>query len=194
MKELFGKHANEPVWHPRNRIRNGWLSPAMQQWLLDDSSLTRRLQQNCPGRFRVEVLNQGWERPLLSEARALKIRPERRVLVRQVHLLCDDTPWVFARTVIPVTSLRGRQRRLRHLGNRPLGAFLFADPHMRRAPLEIVSIDAGQRLYHRAIAHSRHQDNTIWGRRSVFYLEERPLLVSEIFLPDLPTGEGVRPC
>jgi chorismate--pyruvate lyase len=186
MKDLFGKHAFEPVWQPSYRLLTRQLPVELRPWLLDDSSLTQRLTEACNGQFRVEVLSQGWERPMLSEARALKVPATRLALVRQVRLHCNDTPWVFARTIIPVSTLRGRQRRLAHLGSRPLGAVLFADPHMQRSPLEIVKIREGQRLFHRAIGSNSTVCREIWGRRSVFYLNQRPLLVSEIFLPDLP--------
>ena len=38
-------------------------------------------------------------------------------IVREVELLCGETPWVFARTLIPATSLRGPARRLAMLGD-----------------------------------------------------------------------------
>ena len=186
MKDLFGKHAFEPVWQPGYRLLRHQVPDALRPWLLDDTSLTRRLQSVCQGRFRVEVLSQGWERPMLSEARALKVRNSQLAMVRQVRLYCDNEPWVFARTIIPLSTLRGRQRRLAHLGSKPLGAVLFADPRMQRSPLEIVRINPGQRLFHRALGSSSSHCDAIWGRRSIFYLEQRPLLVSEIFLPDLP--------
>lgn len=186
MKDLFGKHTFEPVWRPYYRLLNRQLPAAIRPWLLDKDSLTQRLTSACSGRFRVEVLSQGWERPMLSEARALGMPTSQVALVRQVRLYCDDTPWVFARTIIPFSTLNGRQRRLAHLGSRPLGAVLFADPHMQRSPLEIVQIKPGQRLFQRALGSDNDECAEIWGRRSVFYLDKRPLLVSEIFLPDIP--------
>lgn len=191
MKDLFGKHTFEPVWQPSYRLFTRQLPVTLRPWLLDEASLTQRLTAVCNGQFRVEVLSQGWERPMLSEARALKVPAHRLALVRQVRLYCDDTPWVFARTIIPYSTLRGRQRRLAHLGSRPLGAVLFADPHMQRSPLEIVQIKEGQRLFHRALGSKKSIESNpfdLWGRRSVFYLNRRPLLVSEIFLPDLPAA------
>ena len=61
-------------------------------------------------------------------------------------------PWVFARTLIPARTLRGRGRRLTRLGSRPLGQVLFADPKVRRDPVEIARIVAGQRMHQRAFA------------------------------------------
>jgi chorismate lyase len=42
----------------------------------------------------------------------MSLRLPLRALIREVHLLCDDRPWVFARTIIPISTLRGRERRL----------------------------------------------------------------------------------
>ncbi|HSH28796.1 MAG TPA: chorismate lyase, partial [Thiohalobacter sp.] len=143
---------------------------------------TRRLQECCRGRFRVQLDWQGWARPTLSECRALGLRRHQRALIREVHLMCDDSPRVFARTVIPRASLRGRERRLVRLGEQPLGAVLFADPHMCRGEVEIARIEPGTALHAHALGDAGPDDNAIWGRRSVFWLGRKPLLVSEIFL------------
>ena len=185
MKDDFGKHAFEPIWHHCDRLRRHALSAAWRHWLVDDSSLTRRLQCACPGQFRVEVLSQRMERPMLSEARALQRPPREIALVRQVRLLCNETPWVFARTVIPLPSLRGGLHRLALLGSKPLGAVLFADPRMQRQPLEIARITPRHRLYRMAGPTTNGDKASLWGRRSVFRLRGNPLLVSEFFLPSL---------
>lgn len=177
--------------HSALRWRNGrQLSRAapnemLRAWLLDTGSLTRRVQCACPGRFRVQVERQGWGRPRLDECRALGVRLGRVALIREVHLLCDDRPWVFARTVIPLSTLRGACRRLAHLGNRPLGALLFADPHMQRGPVEVTRIAHGSAIFMAATQGVRRRPQAIWGRRSVFRLSGKPLLVSEFFLPGL---------
>ena len=172
----------------RRRIPSG-----LAGWLLDTASLTLRLQRLCPGRFRVRVLSQQWGSPAIDEAQALQMKPGSLALIRQVQLLCDGEPWVYARTVIPATSLRGRLRRLAYLGTRPLGGMLFSDPGMRRAPVELVRLGQGQPLYRAATRECDKCPAEIWGRRAVFRLAKRPLLVSEIFLPAFPAGSGPRP-
>ena len=66
------------------------------------------------------------------------------------------------------------------MGNRPLGAMLFADRTMRRETVEVAMLPA---------AHNANQytniGEPIWGRRSVFRVSGKPLLVSEYFLPEL---------
>ncbi len=120
------------------------------------------------------------------------MRTRSRALVREVHLLCNNEPWVFARTVIPPHTLKGKQRRLGKLGKKPLGAVLFADKSMHRTEMEIACIQPGQQLYQLATHHLSHCDQPIWGRRSVFFLNNHPLMVSEIFLPHI--GSPVQRC
>ena len=183
----FGQHAFEPIWRAERYQFTGQVPKDIAWWLFDANSLTARLMAACQGRFRVEVISQGWQRPMLNEEQCLKIRANRHALVRQVYLYCNDTPWVFARTVIPHTTLSGKEKHLAHLQNKPLGAVLFAEPTMRRSEVEVAEIKPGQRLFHTATAKLDADPKSIWGRRSVFYLHDKPLLVSEIFLPDIPT-------
>jgi len=181
----FGQHASEPVWRPQSRLFAHPVPAGVAGWLFDPGSLTRRLVAACRGRFRVRVLSQGWARPLLNEATRLGLPPAQVALIREVQLLCDDTPWVYARTVIPHTTLRGAQRHLAHLGTRPLGAVLFADPGLRREEVEVACMSARHHLFHTAVQGLPALPEAIWGRRSVFFTGGKPLLVNEVFLPPL---------
>jgi chorismate--pyruvate lyase len=182
---ILGKHRCEPHWQAHGPLARHGATAALLDWLLDPGSLTARLLESCQGSFRVQPRYQGWQRAMLNEAQALGMRPHERCFVREVHLLCGERPWVFARTVIPVRTLTGRRRRLARLGRKPLGAFLFADPHMQRGGIEVAALEPGQPLFQRAVAPLAQAPATIWGRRSAFYLSGHPLLVSEIFLPEI---------
>jgi chorismate--pyruvate lyase len=169
-------------WRAGKQLSRTAPDAVLRDWLLDSGSLTRRVQRACAGCFRVRVEQQGWGKPRLDEYRALGLRFGRIALIREVHLLCEERPWVFARTVIPVSTLRGRQRRLAHLGSRPLGAVLFADPRMQRGPVEVACIPPASPLFAAAAQGVKRRPAQIWGRRSVFRLGGKPLLVSEFFL------------
>ena len=185
----LGKHQLEPHWQAHTPLAHHGAPLELLDWLLDPTSLTSRLQQTCEGQFRVEPVSQLWQRPMLDEAQALGMRPHERCFVREVRLLCNDRPWVFARTVIPVRTLTGPRRHLSRLGTKPLGAVLFADPSMCRSGIEIAKLFAGQPLFARATLGLPNQPEAIWGRRSAFFLNNKPLLVSEIFLPPIcPTN------
>lgn len=139
-------------------------------WLKVEGSLTRELQLRCT-RFHVDVIREGFSRPTLEECLTLGV-PERQLAwIREVHLCGDNEPWVLARTIIPLPTLAGAGRRLRHLGRRPLGAWLFSNPRWQRGPFEI------------GLCRTRHPDQPPVARRSRFHNGDKALLVGEYFLP-----------
>ena len=152
----------------------------LRHWLLDRGSLTQRLIDASGNRFRVEVIKQRWEVPRLSEVRILELGHRQLALVREVILYGADTPWVYARSILPMSSLTGRLRKLRHLDSRPLGALLFADPNMVRGNMEIACLSPQNARFPSQLGVIVEP---VWGRRSIFYLDCKPLLVSEMFLP-----------
>jgi chorismate lyase len=173
----------EPNWIEERQLRLTQVPATTCDWLSDHGSLTARLKRSCPGRFRVRVISQGRGNPLYSEGQLLRMRRGEAAIVREVELLCDEVPWVFARTVIPVTSLRGPARRLTMLGSKPLGEVLFADPRTRRVVMEMARLHARHRMFHAAVAGLEAQPDELWGRRTLFRLDGAPLLVNELFLP-----------
>jgi len=178
--------AAEPVWRPLQDPGSRDIPPSCLDWLADPGSLTRRLVAGCQGGFRVRLLHQGWGRPQPSEARLLQSRGA--ALIREVELLCNESPQVFARTLIPAASLSGRARLLARLGSRPLGAVLFDDPSTRRVAVEVARLPARCPLFAAATAHLEQLPEFIWGRRTLFLYAGKPLLVNEIFLPGLCGG------
>ncbi len=176
----------EPGWADLRRIHKARVPARVDGWLRDRGSLTARVIRACPGRFRVELIRQGWGKPCYSEACLLGMRRGEIAIVREVELYCGDRPWVFARTLIPASSLRGSMRRLTRLGNRPLGAVLFSDPGVVRGRTQAARILPRHRLFQAAVAHLRQRPAGIWGRRTLFLLDGRPILVNELFLPEIP--------
>mgnify|MGYP000377293670 FL=1 len=168
------------IWQPFTAASAKPVPPFWRDWLMDPGSLTQRLLDASDGQFQVEVLSQSLQRPGLSERRALSLPEHRLALVREVILMGRGVPWVFARSVIPLQTLTGRLRKLRHLDNSPLGALLFSDPSMSREPLQWACIEPnGQPL----AKQLECMDQPVWGRRSVFKLSAKPMLVCEVFLP-----------
>jgi chorismate--pyruvate lyase len=161
------------------------LSPTVQSWLLDQGSLTRRLMAFCPGQFSVNLLSQEWRRAEIDEAQLLGIGTRERVLLRQVQLLCDNRIQVYARSIMPLKTLSGKHRRLQYLGEKPLGGYLFANPSLKRNNHHLATIAGNNPLFETALSGSDQQCHQIWGRRSLFTIDHKPLLVSEFFLPEL---------
>ncbi len=176
----------EPNWGNWSRQRVSAIPAVVLEWLKDEGSLTKRLIQASPGKFNVRLLQQDWGRALYSEQQQLKIRRGETAMVREVELCSDETPWVFARSLIPASTLRGSARRLAHLGEKPLGAVLFADRNVRRGETQIARILPRHPLFSAATSHLEQLPKELWGRRTLFYIADKPLLVNEIFLPAIP--------
>jgi len=86
---------------------------------------------------------------------------KKNFIVREVSLYGDNQPVVFARSVIPKNA---KTDSIMRIGNKPLGEILFTDPNTLREPIEVTF------------------QNDIWGRRSVFVMNNSRILVSEFFL------------
>jgi chorismate--pyruvate lyase len=172
---------SEPKWQDWALLRHGQVPINLYPWLMDRGSLTRSIQRNCPGRFQVKVRDQTIKHPLPSERRLLGLRRGAITLIREVELQCADRPWVFARTLIPLATLHGIGKKLAYLGDRPLGAILFADPTVRRQHVEIARLLPHHALF-RQVSCLNPSPLALWGRRTLFLLADKPLLVNELFL------------
>lgn len=171
----------EPAWRPMVSKSDRAIPDQWRDWLSDTGSLTQRLLDASEGKLSVQIIRQCLDAPRLSERLALGLAPRRLALIREVILLGDGVPWVYARSVLPMTTLTGPLRKLRRLDNRPLGALLFQSPSMTREPVEVACHNSANAKLPVVLGHI---DTPLWGRRSVFRLNRKPLLVSEIFLPD----------
>lgn len=168
--------------------RQGWLAHPhstprpLRAWLSDQGSLTQRLKARCAA-FRVLPLSVGIARPNADEVELLGLRPGMRAYVREVLLLCDEVPVVFAHSVLPSAGLRGGWNDITRLGSRSLGEALFSDHRIERQPLAYKAVRRGHPLFEVVAAHQGVMTAPLWARRSVFCLNRHPLLVTEVFLP-----------
>ena len=173
---------------PSQALKNR-IDPEALAWLGDEGSLTARLKQRCGDHFSVRVLDEDWQRPEPSESRLLGAPVNQKALLRQVHLLCGDELCVYARSVIPLGTLQGKHRRLQHLGDKPLGEYLFTQPNLKRERIEWSRLMPDSPLYRNALPEGG-SGQPIWGRRSLFLIDRKPLLVAEFFLPVLFEGKS----
>ena len=74
---------------------------------------------------------------------------------------------------------------MRGLGSRSLGSLLFTHPLVVRQPLHYKTLRPNHPLYKSATAKVKVKPKMLWARRSLFYLHNAPLLVTEVFLPDI---------
>ena len=161
----------------RSQIQPADLIP----WLFDNESLTRRLINASGNNLGVRVLNQHYAKPLLCERRTLETDGHQKAYIREVLLMGNGRPWVYARTVIPLSTMTGRLQQLKRLDDKPLGAFLFSFPNMYRKPMQFAKIADQHHVVPQELLDSK---DSCWGRRSVFCIDHKTLLVNEIFLPE----------
>ncbi len=172
---------------PQARYR--WLvkpfcSRRYHPWLTHAQSLTAKLQLAYPD-FYVAPLSVALCKPNRDEAALLNLSLDRVALVRNV-LLCGGTePVVFAHSVLPTRGLRGVWHGLGKLGNKPLGATLFANPKVKRTVLSYKKLSANHVLYQQARKYLTNQPSFLWARRSVFSLNCASIIVTEVFLPSI---------
>ncbi|TAN85583.1 MAG: chorismate lyase [Gallionella sp.] len=157
---------------------------ALAPWLHDHGSLTKRIQQRCT-HFTVRNVHGGLARIAPDEAALLGIAPHQLAYSREVFLYADDQPVVFAHSACARQHLRGAWAAVRGLGNKPLGALLFAHPLVERRPLHYRALRCAHPLYKRAATVLVDPPGRLWARRSLFYLHSAPLLVTEVFLPEI---------
>ncbi len=120
------------------------------------------------------------------ESYVLNTAPRLFAHIREITMGTSDKDWLFARTVIPLSTLRGRSSRLRKMGKTPLGKILFGSLNAKRVQMHLdlvfadeVGLDNGDIPL----------DFPLWQRTSLFELATGPLLITEIFLPDCPLYE-----
>lgn len=162
----------------------GCVSASLRRWLQAPGSLTARLRAH--GTVTLVVTRQG-RLPLWTQERsALGVRHGH---VREVVLLINGRPAVWARSVAPLGAVKGPWQAMKGLGTRPLAELLFTRRQVQRDPL------VGERLP-RHSAERQHMVREwqklgltevdpapVWCRRSVFWRNGHPIQVMESFAP-----------
>lgn len=173
----------EPDWFQHHTGVRHALPENVQSWTYETGSLTQRLREYYGNAVAVKILFHHWRTPFLGERRLLKMPEHRYGLSREVLLHAAGKPLIVARTIIPELTIKGAHRNLSHLGNRPLGEVIFSYPKLERLEMELCVIEP-KTWQENAITIAGIKE-PIWGRRTVYGIAHRPMLVSEFFLPEI---------
>lgn len=185
---MRGASLRQTQWQPHVLALNA--PPSLRAWLLEAGSLTARLKAHSET-FRVQCLHQQTARCLSDEASVIGMHRPGRVWEREVLLRCDNTPVVFAHTVVPMSATAADWPLFSALGERSLGTTLFGDPSVRRGVLEFARLREGHPLAQRAMAAlernriARPQARILYARRCLYRRRQGTLLVTEVFLPSV---------
>jgi chorismate--pyruvate lyase len=180
-----GASLRQTQWQPQALALNP--PPALRHWLTGAGSLTAKLKAHSDS-FRVQCLHQRSALCLSDEAAAIGLHRPGRVLEREVLLRCDNTPVVFAHTVVPMAATASDWPLFSALGERSLGSTLFGDPLVLRGVLEFARLRAGHPLARRArkaLEWNDQEDLILYARRCLYQRRQGTLLVTEVFLPSV---------
>ncbi len=138
-------------------------------WLTGHTRLVATIRSICRYNTRVKLLSQVLAGANADEQAVLQI-DEVNSLVRQIYILADEVPMVYARVVVPYGVYVANKVVFDDLGERPLGdTLLFNDPECRRSEFTFGMIE--------------HLRDELVARRSVFSFSPGQLLITEAFLP-----------
>lgn len=181
MMSRFVRHAR---WH--SHVNGVNPSPEMRRWLTDRRSLTDKLVSGST-HFRVQRLHQQRALSLPDEFAMLASPGRSRVREREVLLLCDGSPVVFAHTIVPLDATASDWPFFNALGERSLGTTLFGDPQVERGALQYARLRAEHPLVQRArkAIDANLIDGPLFARRCLFRRKKGLLLVTEVFLPTI---------
>jgi chorismate--pyruvate lyase len=115
--------------------------------------------------------------------------------VREVLLLADGRPVLYAHSVARSSSLRTAWRPLSKVGLRPVGDAIFDRHGTRRGPIRVRRLQSVDRLHRaasRALGAGAGRLPALWARRSPFVHAGEALWITEVFLPAI-AGIGARP-
>ena len=179
---MIGKNELKLDWQNKETSQQTISEKRVHPFLYHEGSLTRFIQQHCSGLFNLELISEEWQQPIMNEADLLSLTDNDTAFIRKVFLKDDEQVLVYARSVIPEGTLSGNNRRLLEMGEQPLGDFLFNDDSTYRDVMRYAKIPVDCELHTEATKGS-DITSELWGRQSLFYIEQKPLLVTEIFLP-----------
>lgn len=142
------------------------LTPEVETELLQQGSLTARVKQLAGDSFQLQVREQCW-RALDTDELKLQFGPvaaDHKFWSRKVAMLGAGNDWILAHTLMPNHAAAGDLADVFTLQDKPLGEYLFQHPQLLRANFQ---------LCRSAMGH--------WGRRSLFFLHRKPIMVAEFF-------------
>jgi chorismate--pyruvate lyase len=155
----------------------------LHDWLVKPYRLARALARHTP-EIHLHLLKQEHTTLPTNEAELLHASTG---LIRQIYLTDGKKPLTYGRTVIPQNTVDAYAEHFAQLGNKPIGdTLLYDNPAVTREPFEFGYVASGSALFSCATSENPMTVPCLWGRRSMFSLAGFPLLITELFFPDLP--------
>jgi chorismate-pyruvate lyase len=173
-------------------------------WLACQHSLTEELANYLSAEIQVNVLKEYNTRLTSQECMLLNLTKESNIeasdsegsgsttfmshhvgtnkngVVRDIILQSNDVGYIGARTIMCEATWKHCQ--LATLGNTPIGTLLFNNPINSQRDIEVQSFAQLQTSPWADFSSIQHDKNQpIWARRSVFRLQQQPIIIHELF-------------
>ena len=203
-RERVGMIAYKPVkdenayettyWKTINSTLIASMPDSIREWLCKPMVLSQALRRVCRD-FKVEISDQSVKPLYADEVAALKCYDSLDGYVRETYLGDKGNPLVYARVTMPESTYIANKKELEALGTRPIGeTMLYNNPTMTRSIFEVKRLTQDDELLFDALVHQnfykaafeKRGQNNLWARRSIFTISGNPLLITEVFMPDIP--------
>jgi|LakMenEpi03Aug12_release.lakeMendotaPanAssembly.Ray.scaffolds.fasta_scaffold373724_2 chorismate--pyruvate lyase len=138
-------------------------------WLTEEGSLTERLKKEFDD-VKVEVVYEGVY--LL----------DKNFYVREVLLKSNNSPKIFARTLVKTEDLQTAWSSLKNLGNQSLATILFNSPDIKKTSVFYKEFFLDNLMFAHINALSPIHKKSLWARRSSWEKQGAYLELVEIFL------------
>ena len=135
-------------------------------WLSESGPITNRIKLSQE--FELELLNDDIDEISKEEELFLNSVSE-TFRVRRVILLGNNTPVVYAKSVIPSSTIENGLSSLGKIGNAPLGDILFTPGVFTKLEMVCASFLSKEK-------------NVYWGRKIKYSVNSEPISVMEVFL------------
>jgi chorismate--pyruvate lyase len=142
------------------------VNTSILSWLLESGPITNRIKLSQE--FELELLND--EIDEISKEEELFLNSVSKTFrVRRVILLGNKTPVVYAKSVIPTSTIENGLSSLGKIGTAPLGDILFTPGVFTKLDMVCASFLSKEK-------------NVYWGRKIKYSVNSEPISVMEIFL------------
>jgi chorismate--pyruvate lyase len=180
-------------WYPHYKLAGTPDNTRLCAWLRTRKSVTRQIEKQRHITLHVRMLHQGWDYPEHDEAILLGLTRKEKVWVREIHLIYAQQVFIYGRSLFTQHVRQHELNQFRQFNQRPLGYFLFSRAHLVRDPFVFAKLTPHHATYHRALHTLPLNPTHLWARCSRLTLEQQPILLTEVFLPDL-LQQPQRPC
>ena len=134
-------------------------------WLNESGSITSRIKSFS--NFRLELLRDD-PGEVDSVEDDLIITNFEENNIREVVLYSDEEPFIYAKSILPIETIKLGLGALGNLKENPLGDILFSNPEIKKKHMLFAKFESNKRIF--------------YGRKGIYTVKGYPFSVCEIFL------------